>query len=124
MSAPPAPPAPRRPVVVWDLVTSIVLLVVSIVVAAGLTFAAAFLVFASDPCGGSTVCDTDRMGVGFFVALLSPGTVTLVAVIVTIVLLVKRKISFWVPIVGILLAIGGWVGGAALVISGVPGSTF
>ncbi|MGO4301467.1 hypothetical protein [Leifsonia sp. RAF41] len=119
-----APPAPRRPVIVWDLVTSIVLLVVAIVVAAGQTFAAAFLVFASDPCGGSTVCDTGRMGVGFFVALLSPGTVTLVAVIATIVLLVKRRISFWVPIVGILLAIGGWAGGAALVISGVPGSTF
>jgi hypothetical protein len=114
----------RRPVIVWDLVTSIILLVVSIVVAAALTFAAAFLVFASDPCGGSTVCDTDRMGVGFFVALLGPAAVTLVAVIIAIVLLVLRRVSFWVPIVGILLAAAVWIGGAALVVSGVPGSSF
>ena len=110
--------------IVWDLVTSVVLLVVSIVVAAALTFAAAFLVFASDPCGGSTVCDTNRMGVGFFVAFIGPAAVTVVALIAAIVLLVRRRVSFWVPIVGILLAAAVWVAGAALVISGVPGATF
>ncbi|MGO4592340.1 hypothetical protein AB4Z18_00830 [Leifsonia sp. 2TAF2] len=121
----PAPPgAQRRPVIVWDLVTSIVLQVLAVVIAGVLTFAAFFLVFASDPCGGATACDTDRMGAGFLVALLGPAAVTLVAVIVAIVLVVRRRISFWVPIVGILLAIGVWVGGAALVISGVPGATF
>jgi hypothetical protein len=116
-------PSPRRPVVVWDLVTTIVLLVVAGAVAVGLTFFAFFLVFASDPCGASTVCDTDRMSAGFFLALLGPGAVTLVAVIVAVVLLVLRRISFWVPIVGILLAVGVWVGGAALVVSGVPGAS-
>jgi hypothetical protein len=121
----PYPSAPaRRPVIVWDLVTSIILLVVSVVVAAALTFAAVFLVFASDPCGGATACDTGRMGVGFFIALLGPGAVTLVAIIVAIVLLVRRRVTFWVPLAGILLAVGVWVGGAALVLSGVPGSTF
>jgi len=121
----PYPSAPaRRPVIVWDLVTSVILLVVSVVIAAALTFAAAFLVFASDPCGGATACDTGRMGVGFFVALLGPGAVTLVAIVIAIVLLVRRRVSFWVPLTGILLAVGVWVGGAALVLSGVPGSTF
>ena len=119
-----APPAARRPVVVWDLVTTIVLLVVAGAIAAVLTFFAFFLVFASDPCGASTVCDTDRMGAGFFLALLGPGAVTLVAVVVAVVLLILRRISFWVPIVGILLAVGVWVGGAALVISGVSGASF
>ncbi|MDR6971898.1 hypothetical protein [Leifsonia shinshuensis] len=114
----------RRPVIVWDLVTSIVLMVVGVVLAGILTFAAFFLVFASDPCGGSTVCDTERMGIGFFVALIGPAAVTVVAIIAAVVLLVLRRISFWVPIVGMLLAVGVWVGGAALVISGVPGATF
>jgi hypothetical protein len=118
-----APPA-RRPVVMWDLVTTIVLLVVAVVVAAVLTFAAFFLVFASDPCGGSTVCDTDRMGAGFLIALLGPGVVTLVAIVAAVILLILRRIGFWVPIVGIVLAVGVWIGGAALVISGVPGATF
>ncbi|MGO4536949.1 hypothetical protein [Leifsonia sp. 2MCAF36] len=117
-------PAARRPVIVWDLVTSIVLLVVAVVVAAALTFSAFFLVFASDPCGGPTACDTGRMGAGFFIALLGPAAVTLVAVITAVVLLVRRRVSFWVPIAGILLSVGVWAGGAALVISGVPGATF
>ncbi|WP_431198012.1 hypothetical protein [Leifsonia xyli] len=114
----------RRPVVVWDLVTTIVLVVLAAIIAAVLTFAAFFLVFASDPCGASTVCDTGRMGVGFFIALLGPAAVTLVTVIVAVVLLVVRRRAFWVPIVCILLAAGVWVGGAALVVSGVPGATF
>lgn len=126
---PPSPYAPgfaatgKRPVIVWDLVTSIILLVFAVVVAAVLTFAAFFLVFASDPCGSATACDTDRMGVGFLIALLGPAAVTLVAVIAAVVLLVLRRVSFWVPLVGILLAVGVWVGAAALVISGVPGAT-
>jgi uncharacterized BrkB/YihY/UPF0761 family membrane protein len=120
----PASGAPaRRPVVVWDLVTTIVLLVVGVVIAAALTFAAFFLVFASDPCG-ATDCDTDRMGAGFLVALLGPAAITLVAVVAAVILLVLRRIAFWVPIAGILLAVGVWVLGAALVISGVPGATF
>jgi hypothetical protein len=105
-------------------VTTIVLLAVEALIAAALTFGSFFLVFASDPCGASTVCDTGRMGVGFFIALLGPGAVTVIAVIVAVILLVLRRIAFWVPIVGILLAVGVWVGGAALVVSGVPGATF
>ena len=118
-----APPPPRRPVVVWDLVTTIVLLVIGGAIAIGLTFFAFFLVFASDPCGASTVCDTDRMSAGFFLALLGPGAVTIAAIIVAVVLLIRRRISFWVPLVGIVLAVGVWIGGAALVISGVPGAS-
>lgn len=106
------------------MITTSVLLVVGLVVAAILTFFAFFLVFASDPCGASTVCDTGRMGVGFFVALLGPGTVTIAAIVVAIILLVRRRIAFWVPLTGNVLAIGVWIGGAALVISGVPGATF
>lgn len=117
------PPAPRRPVVVWDLVTTIVLLVIGGAIAIGLTFFAFFLVFASDPCGASTVCDTDRMSAGFFVALLGPGAVTVATTIVAVVLLVRRRIAFWVPLAGIVLAVGVWIGGAALVISGVPGAS-
>ncbi len=120
------PPTGRmgRPVVVWDLVTTIVLLVLAVIIAAVLTFSAFFLVFASDPCGASTACDTGRMGAGFFLALLGPGAVTLVTVIVAVVLLVVRRRAFWVPIVGILLSAGVWVGGAVLVVSGVLGATF
>jgi hypothetical protein len=35
----------------------------------------------------------------------------------------RRRVGFWVPLVGIVLAVGVWFGGAALVVSGVPGSS-
>lgn len=135
MTFPPAPPAlpgrpapepraPRRPVIVWDLVTSIVLLAVAVAVAAVLTFAAFFLVFASDSCGASTTCDTGRMSAGFLLAVIAPAAVTVVAVIVAVVLLVRRRVSFWVPLAGIVLAVGLWALGAAVVFSSVSGATF
>jgi hypothetical protein len=34
-----------------------------------------------------------------------------------------KRIAFWIPIVGTVLIIGVFVGGAALTISGVPGTT-
>jgi hypothetical protein len=118
----PSPP-PRRPAIVWDVVTSSILLVVAVVVAGLLTFGAFFLAFASDPCGASVQCDTGRMSVGFLVALLGPGAVTVLAIIAAIVLMVVRRISFWVPLAGIVLAAAVWAGGAALVFSSVPGAT-
>lgn len=114
-----------RAPIVWDIVTSSVLLAVGVVIAAVLTFFAFFLVFASDSCGsGGTACDTGRMGAGFLVALLGPAIVTLAAIVVAIVLMVRRRVSFWVSIAGIVLAVLVWLAGAGLVASGVPGFTF
>jgi hypothetical protein len=120
----PRPPGAKRAPITWDIVTSSVLLVVAVVIAAALTFFAFFLVFASDPCGGATACNTGQMGAGFLVALLGPAFVTLAAMVAAIVLMVLRRVSFWVPITGMVLAVLVWVVGAALVISGVPGATF
>lgn len=113
----------KRPVIVWDLVLTIVLLALMVGVALLASFLSFFLAFASDPCGAAVECDTDRMALGMLIALLGPLAVGLVALIAAIVVLVLKRIAFWIPVAGIVLAIAIFVGGAAITISGVPGAT-
>ena len=114
---------PRRPVIVWDLVLTIVLLVVMIGAALLASFFSFFLAFASDSCGAVVTCDTDRIATGMLIAMIGPLLVGLLALIAAVVVLVLRRIAFWIPIVGIVLIIGVFVGGAAITASGVPSAT-
>ncbi len=114
---------PKRPVIVWDLVLTIVLLVVLVGVALLASFFSFFLAFASDPCGAAVECDTDRMALGMLIAMIGPLAVGLVTLVAAIVVLVLKRIAFWIPIVGIVLVAGIFFGGAAITISGVPGTT-
>ena len=111
--------AAKRPIIMWDLVTTIVLLV--LMIGAGLlaSFLSFFLAFAGDSCGASSVCDYDRMATGMMVAMIGPLLVGLLALIAAIILLVLRRIAFWIPLLGILLIVGVFVGGFALTASGV-----
>ena len=115
--------APKRPVIVWDLVLTIGLLVLMVGTALVAFFLSFFLAFAGDPCGSGITCDYDRMGTGMLVAMIGPLAVGLLALIAAIIVLVLKRIAFWIPIVGTVLIIGVFVGGAALTISGVPGTT-
>lgn len=115
---------PKRPIIMWDLVTTIVLLVVMIGAALLAAFLSFFLAFASDPCGSGITCDYDRMGTGMLIAMIGPLAVGLLTLIAAIVVLVLKRIAFWIPIVGIVLIAAVFIGGAALTISGVPGATF
>ena len=45
-----------------------------------------------------------------------------VVAVVAIVMLVKRRIAFWVPLIGGVLIIGSWFLGAAIASAGVPGA--
>lgn len=134
-SAPPGTPAPRpaptaaapAPTATepsprghrgWDIVLSVVLLVVGAAAAGLASVLALFLAFASDSCGSGT-CDYDQMNVGFWVALVAPWGVWLLGVVATIMLLVRRRLGFWVPLVGIALGAVAWVVGAWLVGSAI-----
>ena len=114
----------KRPVVMWDLVLTIVLLVVMIGAALLASFFAVFLAFAGDSCGASTVCDYDRMSTGMLIALIGPLVVGLLARIAAVIVLVLRRLAFWIPIAGIVLIAAVFFGGAALTISGVEAATF
>ncbi len=122
-AAPPAPVAPtRRPRRVWDLVLTILLLVVYLGVTAIGSFLGVFLAFASDSCGASSVCNVDQIGTGMTVAVYGVWAPVLIVLIVAIVLLVRRRLAFWVPLVGIALTIAIVVLGGALVFGAVSSS--
>jgi len=105
---------------VWDIVLTIILILVGAVAVAVMMFGAFLLIFASDSCGADS-CNEVQMTVGMGIAIAAPVMVMLVAAIVAIVLLVRRKLAFWVALVGIVGASLGWGLGAYLVFSAVPG---
>ncbi|WP_438853596.1 hypothetical protein [Agromyces sp. M3QZ16-3] len=109
----------KRPVVVWDLVLTIVLLVLMAGLAFVLLFFSFFLAFASDSCGASSACDYDRMGTGMLLAMILPIVVAAIALIAAVVVLVLKRIAFWIPIAGMVLMVGAFALGAALTASGV-----
>jgi hypothetical protein len=116
--------SPRPPARTWDLVLSIVLLALNAGLALLLVVLSPLLLMGADPCGAGTVCNEDQMGIGIAVSLLGPLMVLALAIAATVLLLILRKVAFWVPLVTLLLTPGVFLFGAALVVSGVPGATF
>ncbi len=109
----------RRPLIVWDVVVTTVLLAVLAFVSFFVSVFGAFLVMASDPCG-STNCNNGLIGFGVLVAMGLPWVVLVATVVVAIVLMAKRRIAFWVALVGAPLVAGSWFLGAALASAGGP----
>ncbi|GAA2750986.1 hypothetical protein GCM10009869_12990 [Amnibacterium kyonggiense] len=103
----------------WDVVLSIALLVVLVALAAVLGFAGAFLVMASDSCGASGTCRTEVLSAGVFIAMLGPAAVAVVAIASVVERLIRARLAFWPPLVGIGTAVLVWIGGAALTFSAV-----
>jgi hypothetical protein len=105
---------------VWDLVISIFVLVGGVLVLGVLSVFSLFLPMASDPCG-SVTCNEGQITTGFLVALVAPAAIFLIAIILTVVRLVLRRVGFWIALVGLALALAGWGAGVALVAGAVPG---
>ena len=111
----------KRPVVVWDVIVTIVLLAGLIAVDAAISFAAVFLVMMSDSCGTIAPCDDTLLTVGWLVAVISPSVVVLATIIAAIIAIVRRRLSFWIPLAGMAIVFGAWALGVALVFAAVPG---
>lgn len=110
----------KRPVIVWDLVVTIVLLVVMTLGGLALAFFAFLLLaFGGDSCGASSTCDYDVMTNGAFAAIGGVVLAGLLAFVGAIVMLVLRRIAFWIPLVGIVLMIAAFWIGASISSSGV-----
>ena len=114
------PASPARPRRVWDLVLTIVLIVLSLGGAVVASFLGLFvLAFGSDSCVARE-CNYDVMSTGMMIGLIGPWIPVVIAMIVAIVLLVLRRLAFWVPLVGGVLSIGALILGFAIAASGVP----
>ena len=114
-------PSAKPPIRTWDLIVTIILLVLDGVLAAIMSFFGFFLAMAGDSCGARD-CTADFIAIGLMVAVGLPWLVLIVVAVVSIVLLVRRRLAFWVPLVGAVFIIGSWFIGAAIASAGVPGA--
>lgn len=111
--------APKRPLRVWDIVLTIVLLLGVAAVTLIASIFGLYLAMAADSCGVRE-CDTNLIAVGMLVAAVMPWVLLGLAVIGSIVLLTLRRLAFWVPLVaGVLIIVAFFVGGG-LATAGVP----
>jgi uncharacterized BrkB/YihY/UPF0761 family membrane protein len=108
------PERAAHPVRVWDLVLTIVLLLALAVFAAVASYFAVFLAFASDGCGGGR-CDEALLNLGFWFAVISPWVLLVIGLVTAIVLLVLRRIAFWVPLTAAAVIVACFFVGVAIV---------
>jgi hypothetical protein len=106
-----------------ELVTVLVLLVLDLAAGAVLAYLAVVLVVAYDTCIVQE-CSYNGFMAGWLLALLGPPIVLVIAATASIVHLVRRRRAWWIPLVGLALAVAIWWAGAQLVFVAVPGSSF
>ena len=118
---PAVPPldSPKRTRATWDIVVTVVLLIVGLGIALIGSFLGVMLVFLSDSCGASTTCDTNQIGLGFMIATIGVWPPIILAVLVSIVFLVLRRRAFWIPIVAIVLMAAIWGVGLAVTLGAI-----
>lgn len=102
----------------WDLVLTVVLLALLLPFDFLISYAGAFLAFASDSCTEQT-CRTDQLGAGVMVALIGPSIVLLIGIVVAIVRLARNRLAFWTALVALGGMLGIWAIGAAIVFTSV-----
>lgn len=90
----------------WDFILTIFLLVVYLGWSLLCCFAGALVAFASDGCGASSTCNSDLIGTAFLIGTFGPAVLAVIVLIFTILWMVRRHISFWIPIAGAVLAAG------------------
>lgn len=115
-------PTAKPPVRAWDIVVTIILIVLGIALAVVLAVLGAFLAFVSDGC--SDTCNLDQLTAGIYIAVLAPSALILASIVWAIVRIVRRKLGFWVLLLGGAAAILGWMLGAAIAFTSVPGFVF
>jgi magnesium-transporting ATPase (P-type) len=116
----PSPRAPKKPVIVWDVGVSIILMIVAAVIVAFLSLSAALLVFSSDSCGSES-CNLVQLQAGWIGATIAPALTLIAGIVIAIVRMVRRRVSFWIPIVALVVAGVLWFVGVLLVFGSVPG---
>ena len=109
-----------RRVILWDVGVSIIVMLLGSGLAVFLGMSALLLVMNADACL-SSACDAVQLNAGWLVASIAPALVMLVAIVLAVVRMVRRRVSFWIPLAGIAVAVVAWFVGVLLVFESVPG---
>ncbi|CAM3134486.1 Vitamin K epoxide reductase family protein [Tsukamurella hominis] len=101
----PAPPTHWPAWRIVDLVATIALFVVYAVGVLGLLYFSIFWVMATDSCGAND-CDYDKLGTAYVLNDIGGVVVYVVALVVAVILVVRRRPAFWLPLVGGAVQVG------------------
>ena len=105
----------------WDFfLTSVFILVLLVLTGIFVTLGIGFGLNTLGCADSSGECNLNAIGIGAQVTTFGSPAVALIAIVVAIVFIAKRRVAFWVPIAGILLVGGLYVLGAFIVAQGVP----
>jgi hypothetical protein len=107
----------------WRLIGVSALLLLNLAVGLVLGYLAVILVVAYDSCVLQE-CSYEGFTFGWLLALLGPPVVLLIAALVSILRMVRKRRTWWIPVAGLMVATALWLIGTQLVFSAVPGSSF
>lgn len=115
-----AGPQPRRPMRIWDVILTSVLLAAAVLAIPAVLLLSVFSIGALDACA-PRVCNEELLLRGWGLVLVAPPVIVLAAGIFSVVRLRARRLAFWIPLVA-LVAIGACVQAAhGLLLLAVPG---
>ena len=110
---------PRSPGLVADLIATLVLLALQALVLVCSVYMSFFFVMATDSCYADR-CDMDNLLWAYVVADGGGVAAVVVSTITASILMVRRRVAFWIPVVGLILQIFTFALGAGLAGSVVP----
>ena len=112
---------PRQAPRSWDFILTLVLVLVMLLFVGAFALSTVTLSATSFACADAGAeCIDSRVQIGQLISTYAPGAIALVAVIVSVVRLVRRRVAFWVPIVGIVLMSIAFAVGTTIRDIGIP----
>jgi Family of unknown function (DUF6264) len=112
-----------RPPRSWDFFLTIFFIFVLLVLTVIFVFSALGFGVATLTCADSSAeCNYEFISYGSLLVLFGVPIVTLAGVVMSVVWIARRKLSFWIPLVACGAAIGVFMLGSFLVSSAVPGA--
>ncbi|WP_051721962.1 MULTISPECIES: hypothetical protein [Actinomycetes] len=111
--------SPRRPRLVADVIATFCLLALQGLVLVCSAYMSLFFAMATDSCYADR-CDTDNLLWAYVVADGGGVAVVVVSTIAASIVMFRRRMAFWIPLVGLILQIFAFALGAGLAGSVVP----
>lgn len=104
---------PRSPGLVADLIATLSLLALQGLVLVSSVYMSLFFAMATDSCYADR-CDTNNLRWAYVVADGGGVAVVVLSAIAASILMVRRRVAFWIPVVGLILQIFTFALGAGL----------
>ena len=119
MTDAPEPGTPRT----WDFLTTVALIVLTLLLAVAFAIAAVGSGVANQACSVATSnCSPTRVQVGQLICFWGPPIVALLAITWSIVRVLRRKIAFFIVVLGLIAMTAAFVAGRLILDSGIPAS--